>query len=242
MFSFEPALHRKDAEEARLARLQIQQQEGMIRMGPMVSADQEAYTQSRFRVLKRAGKQTLVCRHWLKNICGNGNACDYVHHYEVSKLPVCQAFAATGICRDKMLNCCPFLHTRQRSGDAPRRGHLECVFYFLGFCPFGNRCRLTHVKRPSALRPDVMPKWYIEFVLGHNAHDLDPNDSLMTSKLEKLNSYLAQFLPASQAVLANDALILQSPWGLPKLSCFVDTEGLQKLYRDVAYAEGERRK
>ncbi|KAH0482786.1 MAG: hypothetical protein KVP17_001978 [Porospora cf. gigantea B] len=234
MFEFEIALGRKDAEEARLNMLQMQQQEGMVKMGHMGSADQEAYTQSRFRVLKRAGKQTLVCRHWLKNICPNGSSCDFVHHFEVSKLPVCQAFATTGHCRDYLLNCCPFLHTRSTD---QKKTHLECAMFFLGFCPFGSRCRLMHFRRQSSWRPDILPDWYLEFVLGRHVAPLDENNPLVASKIARLNLHLSQLMSVSRSALANEGLVLQSAWGLPELCRHVDTPGLQKLYRDVAYSD-----
>ena len=92
--------------------------------------------------------RTVVCRHWLRDLCMKGAACEFLHQYDLSKMPLCRHGD-----RCKVKDC-PFRHI----SEADR---LECVFYSQGFCIHGPFCRYKHVKKD---RPDL--PLVADFTLG----------------------------------------------------------------------------
>ena len=92
--------------------------------------------------------RTVVCRHWLRDLCMKGAACEFLHQYDLSKMPLCRHGE-----RCKIKDC-PFRHI----SDADR---LECVFYSQGFCIHGPFCRYKHVRRERTDLPAVA-----DFTLG----------------------------------------------------------------------------
>jgi len=92
--------------------------------------------------------RTVVCRHWLRDLCMKGAACEFLHQYDLSKMPLCRHGD-----RCKIKDC-PFRHI----SDADR---LECVFYSQGFCIHGPFCRYKHVRRDRIDLPAVA-----DFTLG----------------------------------------------------------------------------
>jgi len=92
--------------------------------------------------------RTVVCRHWLRDLCMKGAACEFLHQYDLSKMPLCRH---GDNCKIKD---CPFRHI----SDADR---LECVFYSQGFCIHGPFCRYKHVRRDRTDLPAVA-----DFTLG----------------------------------------------------------------------------
>ncbi|GFH59844.1 hypothetical protein CTEN210_16320 [Chaetoceros tenuissimus] len=92
--------------------------------------------------------RTVVCRHWLRDLCMKGAACEFLHQYDLTKMPLCRH-------GDKCkLRDCPFRHI----SEADR---LECVFYSQGFCIHGPFCRYKHVRRDRIDLPVVA-----DFTLG----------------------------------------------------------------------------
>lgn len=92
--------------------------------------------------------RTVVCRHWLRDLCMKGKACEFLHQYDLSKMPLCRHGD-----RCKVKDC-PFRHI----SEADR---LECVFYSQGFCIHGPFCRYKHLGRDRADLPAVA-----DFTLG----------------------------------------------------------------------------
>lgn len=92
--------------------------------------------------------RTVVCRHWLRDLCMKGAACEFLHQYDLTKMPLCRHGD-----RCKVKDC-PFRHI----SEADR---LECVFYSQGFCIHGPFCRYRHVRRDRAELPAVA-----DFTLG----------------------------------------------------------------------------
>lgn len=92
--------------------------------------------------------RTVVCRHWLRDLCMKGKACEFLHQYDLSKMPLCRHGD-----RCKVKDC-PFRHI----SEADR---LECVFYSQGFCIHGPFCRYKHLQRDRADLPAVA-----DFTLG----------------------------------------------------------------------------
>eukprot|EP00581_Thalassiosira_minuscula_P009772 CAMPEP_0183708538 /NCGR_PEP_ID=MMETSP0737-20130205/4824_1 /TAXON_ID=385413 /ORGANISM="Thalassiosira miniscula, Strain CCMP1093" /LENGTH=638 /DNA_ID=CAMNT_0025936431 /DNA_START=274 /DNA_END=2190 /DNA_ORIENTATION=- len=92
--------------------------------------------------------RTVVCRHWLRDLCMKGAACEFLHQYDLTKMPLCRHGD-----RCKVKDC-PFRHI----SEADR---LECVFYSQGFCIHGPFCRYRHVRRDRGDLPVVA-----DFTLG----------------------------------------------------------------------------
>jgi hypothetical protein len=39
-----------------------------------------------------------VCKHWLRGLCKKETTCEYVHEYDLSRMPLCQFFQTYGTC------------------------------------------------------------------------------------------------------------------------------------------------
>lgn len=92
--------------------------------------------------------RTVVCRHWLRDLCMKGAACEFLHQYDLSKMPLCRHGE-----RCKIKDC-PFRHISEAN-------RMECVFYTQGFCIHGPFCRYKHIRRPREDLPAVA-----DFTLG----------------------------------------------------------------------------
>jgi len=92
--------------------------------------------------------RTVVCRHWLRDLCMKGSACEFLHQYDLSKMPLCRHGERCKISE------CPFRHISEAN-------RLECVFYSQGFCIHGPFCRYKHVRRDRQDLPQVA-----DFTLG----------------------------------------------------------------------------
>jgi cleavage and polyadenylation specificity factor subunit 4 len=86
--------------------------------------------------------RTVVCRHWLRDLCMKGAACEFLHQYDLSKMPLCRHGE-----RCKIKDC-PFRHISEAN-------RMECVFYTQGFCIHGPFCRYKHIRRPREDLPSV---------------------------------------------------------------------------------------
>ncbi|NXA35883.1 CPSF4 factor, partial [Eudromia elegans] len=85
-----------------------------------------------------SGERTVVCKHWLRGLCKRGDQCDFLHEYDVAKMPVCYFYSKFGECNNKE---CPFLHI-----DATTRA-TGCPWYDRGFCKHGPLCKYKHTRR-----------------------------------------------------------------------------------------------
>lgn len=101
------------------------------------------------------GRHSLVCRHWIKNLCMKGDKCDYLHQYDPNKMPECHTWLKSGTCVDPD---CVFKHVT--TSERP-----ECQRYRLGFCKFGPMCRSRHDRLPRESLPDVLPDWFLDALL-----------------------------------------------------------------------------
>jgi cleavage and polyadenylation specificity factor subunit 4 len=80
-----------------------------------------------------------VCKHWLKALCKKGDACDYLHEYNLRKMSECQFYNQNGYCQNG--DECLYLHVKEESRLPP------CEDYNRGFCEKGPRCGKRHVRR-----------------------------------------------------------------------------------------------
>uniref|UniRef100_A0A8C6WKP6 Cleavage and polyadenylation specificity factor subunit 4 n=1 Tax=Neogobius melanostomus TaxID=47308 RepID=A0A8C6WKP6_9GOBI len=74
-----------------------------------------------------SGEKTVVCKHWLRGLCKKGDQCEFLHEYDMTKMPECYFYSKFGPdCRHR--------HTRR----------VICVNYLVGFCPEGKSCKFMH--------------------------------------------------------------------------------------------------
>ncbi|XP_052791226.1 cleavage and polyadenylation specificity factor subunit 4-like isoform X2 [Mya arenaria] len=89
-----------------------------------------------FRHVK--GEKTVVCKHWLRGLCKKGDDCEFLHEFDMTKMPECFFFSKYGQCNNKE---CPFLHID------PAQKMKDCAWYDRGFCRHGPNCKNRHVRR-----------------------------------------------------------------------------------------------
>uniref|UniRef100_A0A1B6DZ05 Cleavage and polyadenylation specificity factor subunit 4 n=1 Tax=Clastoptera arizonana TaxID=38151 RepID=A0A1B6DZ05_9HEMI len=84
------------------------------------------------------GDRTIVCKHWLRGLCKKGDLCEFLHEYDMTKMPECYFYSRFNACHNKE---CPFLHID------PESKIKDCPWYDRGFCRHGPNCRHRHVRR-----------------------------------------------------------------------------------------------
>ncbi|KOS14140.1 cleavage and polyadenylation specificity factor [Malassezia pachydermatis] len=103
-----------------------------------------------------------VCKHWLRGLCKKGDQCDYLHEYDLRRMPECRFYATFGFCNSA--DECLYIHidpsVKRRACERYERGFCElgphcpkkhirkmaCPYYLAGFCPLGPECNLGHIK------------------------------------------------------------------------------------------------
>ncbi|EMR70088.1 RNA-binding component of cleavage and polyadenylation factor [Eutypa lata] len=86
-----------------------------------------------------ASYNSLVCKHWLRALCKKGEGCEFLHEYNLRKMPECNFFVRNGYCSNG--DECLYLHIDPQSKLPP------CPHYDKGFCPLGPNCSKKHVRR-----------------------------------------------------------------------------------------------
>jgi len=84
------------------------------------------------------GDKTIVCKHWLRGLCKKGDQCEFLHEYDMTKMPECYFYSRFNACHNKE---CPFLHID------PETKIKDCPWYDRGFCRHGPNCRHRHMRR-----------------------------------------------------------------------------------------------
>jgi len=77
----------------------------------------------------------VVCKHWLRGLCKKNEKCEFLHEYNLKKMPECFFFNVYGVCNN---NDCLFLHLK------PDSAARECIWYKRGFCKNGANCKNKH--------------------------------------------------------------------------------------------------
>ncbi|KAJ7181740.1 hypothetical protein C8R43DRAFT_279316 [Mycena crocata] len=116
-----------------------------------------------------------VCKHWLRGLCKKGDACEFLHEYNLRRMPECWWFAKYGYCSAG--DECLYAHPKERRVECPdyNRGfcklgptcprkhvrRVACQSYLTGFCPLGPDCPRGHPKPglppPEAYEPPLAP-------------------------------------------------------------------------------------
>ncbi|TFK30534.1 hypothetical protein FA15DRAFT_662505 [Coprinopsis marcescibilis] len=80
---------------------------------------------------------STVCKHWLRGLCKKGDACEFLHEYNLRRMPECWWFAKYGYCSAG--DECLYAHPKER--------RIECPDYNRGFCSLGPSCPRKHVRK-----------------------------------------------------------------------------------------------
>jgi cleavage and polyadenylation specificity factor subunit 4 len=86
-------------------------------------------------------KTSLVCKHWLRGLCKKGEMCEFLHEYNLRRMPECSYYARTQTCSNG--DDCLYLHIDPEAKRPP------CPHYDRGFCPLGPHCALKHNKKAN---------------------------------------------------------------------------------------------
>ncbi|KAI0778575.1 hypothetical protein BD413DRAFT_510192 [Trametes elegans] len=78
-----------------------------------------------------------VCKHWLRGLCKKGDHCEFLHEYNLRRMPECWWYAKYGYCSAG--DECLYAHPKER--------RVECPDYNRGFCKLGPNCPRKHVRR-----------------------------------------------------------------------------------------------
>ncbi|MGH0119452.1 UNVERIFIED_CONTAM: hypothetical protein FKN15_024195 [Acipenser sinensis] len=60
----------------------------------------------------------IVCKHWLRGLCKKGDQCEFLHEYDMSRMPECFFYSKFSECSNKE---CPFLTCLSRKGAGRSR-------------------------------------------------------------------------------------------------------------------------
>lgn len=112
-------------------------------------------------ILRPGGRHTIVCKHWLRDLCMKGDKCDFLHQYDLARMPECVQWSRFGKCPD---NDCDFRHDTEK---------MECQKYKFGFCKLGSQCRMRHDKLSRTYLPETIPDWYLKEIIP-NIFDFVP--------------------------------------------------------------------
>jgi cleavage and polyadenylation specificity factor subunit 4 len=74
------------------------------------------------------GDKAVICKHWLRGLCKKGDDCEFLHEYDMSKMPECYFYSKYSQCGNKE---CEFLHLDKESKIK------DCAWYDRGFCRHG---------------------------------------------------------------------------------------------------------
>lgn len=124
------------------------------------------------------GDRTIVCKHWLRGLCKKGDQCEFLHEFDMKKMPECYFYSRFNACHNKE---CPFLHID------PESKIKDCPWYDRGFCRHGPHCRHRHLRRVLCLNylagfcPDG---WNCKYM--HPSFELPPFSDVSKENIKKL--------------------------------------------------------
>ncbi|KAL1921357.1 uncharacterized protein VTP21DRAFT_11073 [Calcarisporiella thermophila] len=83
-------------------------------------------------------EKAVVCKHWLRGLCKKGEQCEFLHEYNLRKMPECWFYSKYGECCNG--DECMYQHID------PDNKAKECPWYARGFCKHGPHCRNKHIR------------------------------------------------------------------------------------------------
>lgn len=115
--------------------------------------------------VSRMFNNKIVCKHWLRGLCKKGDDCEFLHEYNLRKMPECLFYTKNGFCTQTPE--CLYLHID------PQSKIPHCPNYDVGFCPKGPACDKRHTRKV------MCPLFLTGFCpkgpaceLGHPKHEL----------------------------------------------------------------------
>jgi len=84
------------------------------------------------------GEKATVCKHWLRGLCKKGDQCEFLHEYDMSKMPECYFYQKYRRCDNKD---CEYQHIN------PSDKVKDCPWYDRGFCKHGPSCKYRHRRK-----------------------------------------------------------------------------------------------
>lgn len=115
------------------------------------------------------GDKAVVCKHWLRGLCKKGDQCEFLHEYDLSKMPECFFFSKYMACSNRE---CPFRHID------PESKIKDCPWYDRGFCRHGPFCKHRHRRR--VLCPNYLAGFCMdgkECKYAHPSFNIPPVDT-----------------------------------------------------------------
>lgn len=138
------------------------------------------------------GDKMIVCKFWLRGLCKKGDDCEFLHQYDMVKMPVCYFYSNFGRCdnddcmyqhisAEMRIQACPwYARGFCKHGATCKRRHVRkvlCPNFLTGFCPDGPDCEFEH---PSFELPLLeggagIVRCHFCGVLGHKSNVCDKN-------------------------------------------------------------------
>eukprot|EP00667_Euglena_gracilis_P013259 EG_transcript_13655 len=120
-----------------------------------------------------------VCEYWLRGICKKDDKCEFLHEFDIRRMPECYYFANFGECLNPE---CVFVHVTEEDIK-------ECPYYKRGFCSLGPRCKYKHTR--AVFCPNFMAGFCLEGKMCKYAHPKF-NHPLEDELAEEPLSYIPQ--------------------------------------------------
>ncbi|GAW83022.1 YTH domain-containing protein [Plasmodium gonderi] len=136
----------------------------------------------RVDIQQKKGKHSIICIHYIKNMCMKNLFCNYLHQLIYAKIPTCKNFVKNNYCADKVRGSCMFRHTLENANTTTYNENKDdylddilkflhekniCVNYLLGFCNLGYNCRKSHKSKSRKFINiiSILPKFYLDHIL-----------------------------------------------------------------------------
>lgn len=123
-----------------------------------------------------SGEKTVVCKHWLRGLCKKGDQCEFLHEYDMTKMPECYFYSKFGwltwrctkshrwaqwLCCWSAPSCflmCVLTLAGECSNKEcpflhidPESKIKDCPWYDRGFCKHGRSCSVVDTNSPHPL-------------------------------------------------------------------------------------------
>jgi YT521-B-like domain len=175
---------------------------------------------------------TVVCKHWLKGLCQKDEKCEYLHQYDLSRMPVCSSITKGKVCT---LEDCVFKHTDPNMKRCPR--------YDLGFCIKGPQCKEKHER--ALKQPDYLPDKYFSEIINPMFHSVVPlkTDHIFLQRQVPFQGSTRYFIACGDKSLIKLSMAYFA-WSVMKKDLKVIREGLRQcgnvalIFRDDSYFYG----
>jgi hypothetical protein len=160
---------------------------------------------------------TVVCKHWLKGLCQKDDKCEYLHQYDLSRMPVCSSITKGKTCTAED---CVFKHIDPNSKRCPK--------YDMGFCIKGPTCKERHerAKNPPEYLPD---KYFFEMVnpVHHAMAPLKLDSHFLPKSQQPFQGFTRYFMACGTKDTVKLA-ISYSAWAVQTKDLKVIREGLRQ--------------